>query len=150
MTLVKFKNAKPVDRFTGIPSIFSDFFSDFVNEEVLPRNVFKSLPAVNISELPESYRVELAAPGMSKGDFKIEVENGVLTIKAEKKEEKQDENSKYTRKEFSYTSFSRTFTMPDHVNTESISAEYVNGVLTLVLPKREEAKKKPVKEIAVS
>ena len=87
---------------------------------------------------------------MSKGDFKIEVENGVLTIKAEKKEEKQDENSKYTRKEFSYTSFSRTFTMPDHVNTESISAEYVNGVLTLVLPKREEAKKKPVKEIAVS
>ncbi len=68
----------------------------------------------------------------------------------EKKEEKQDENSKYTRKEFSYTSFSRTFTMPDHVNTESISAEYVNGVLTLVLPKREEAKKKPIKEIAVS
>ncbi len=150
MTLVKFKNARPIDRYTGIPSIFSDFFNDFINEDTLPRNVFKSIPAVNISETAEQYRLEIAAPGMSKGDFKIEVENGILSIHAEKKEEKTDENSKYTRKEFSYSTFSRTFTMPDHVNTEAISAEYLNGVLNLVLPKKDDAKKKVVKEIVIS
>lgn len=150
MTLVKFKNARPIDRYTGIPSIFSDFFNDFITEDSLSRNVFKSIPAVNISETPELYRLEIAAPGMSKSDFKIEVENGVLSIQAEKKEEKSDENSKYTRKEFSYSTFNRTFTMPEHVNTESIAAEYVNGVLNLVLPKKDDAKKKAVREIAIS
>lgn len=150
MTLVKFKNARPIDRYTGIPSIFSDFFNDFITEDSLSRNVFKSIPAVNISETPEHYRLEIAAPGMSKSDFKIEVENGVLSIQAEKKEEKSDENSKYTRKEFSYSTFNRSFTMPEHVNTESIAAEYVNGVLNLVLPKKDEAKKKAVREIAIS
>ncbi|HRH66133.1 MAG TPA: Hsp20/alpha crystallin family protein [Bacteroidia bacterium] len=149
MTLVKFRNAKPADRLAGFPSIFSDFFNDFVNEDMLPHNVFKSVPAVNISEQPDLYRVELAAPGMKKEDFKINVENGLMTIRAEKKEEKADENSKFTRKEFSYSSFSRTFTLPEHVNTENITAEYVNGVLTLSLPKKEEVKKNPVKEISV-
>ncbi|HNP99197.1 MAG TPA: Hsp20/alpha crystallin family protein [Bacteroidia bacterium] len=149
MTLVKFRNAKPVDRYTGIPSIFSDFFGDFIQDEIFPRNVFKSVPAVNISEQADLYRVELAVPGMNKTDFKISAENGVLTIVGEKQEEKTDDQKKFTRKEFSYSSFSRTFTMPDHVNADGISAEYVNGVLTLVLPKKDEAKKKEAKEISI-
>ena len=88
MTLVKFKNARPIDRYTGIPSIFSDFFNDFITEDSLSRNVFKSIPAVNISETPEHYRLEIAAPGMSKSDFKIEVENGCLLYTSDAADER--------------------------------------------------------------
>lgn len=151
MTLIKFKNTPSLfDRYSTMPSVFSDFFNDFMNEEVVPRNVFKSVPAVNISETPDHFHIELAAPGMKKEDFKIQVENGVLSIGAEKKEEKQEGDAKYTRKEFSYTSFSRSFTMPEHVNPEGILAEYTNGVLKLDLPKKDELKKKPVREIPVN
>ncbi|MCC7232707.1 MAG: Hsp20/alpha crystallin family protein [Bacteroidia bacterium] len=149
MTLVKFKNPGAMTRFVG-PSMFSDFFSDFFNDEVMPRDAFKSMPAVNISETPDQYKVELAAPGMEKSDFHVEVENGVLTISAEKKNEKKDSNDRFTRKEFSYTSFTRSFTMPDHVAADNISAGYNNGVLSLSLPKKEDAKKKPTRQIAIS
>ena len=150
MTLIQFKNNKNVDRFPRVPSVFGDFFNDFLNEELIGKNPFKSVPAVNISETPEKYLVELAAPGMEKSDFKVEVENGTLTITAEKKNETKEETSKFTRKEFSYSTFSRTFTMPDHVATEQISAEYINGVLKLTLPKKVEAKTKAVREVVIS
>ena len=78
---------------------------------------------------------------MKKEDFKLAVENNILSISSEKKEESKQENERYTRKEFSYSSFSRSFTMPEHVDTEAISAEYTNGVLKLTLPKKDEAKK---------
>ena len=87
---------------------------------------------------------------MKKEDFKLAVENNVLSISSEKKEESKQENERYTRKEFSYSSFSRSFTMPEHVDTEAISAEYTNGVLKLTLPKKDEAKKKAVREISIS
>ena len=108
------------------------------------------MPAVNIHESENEFAVELAAPGMKKSDFKIEVENGVLTVSAEKESEMNEEKNNYTRKEFSYSSFKRSFTMPDSVNTEQISATYQDGVLTLGLPKKEESKAKPVKSIKVS
>jgi HSP20 family protein len=152
MTLVQFKNKNNGNgnRLPSLPTFFGDFFNDFINDELVGRNVFKSVPAVNISENENGYAVELAAPGMNKDDFKLAVDNNVLSISAEKKEENKEENERYTRKEFSYSSFSRSFTMPEHVNAEGISAEYTNGVLKLMLPKKEEAKKKPVREIKIS
>ena len=146
MTFIKLKNN--TDRFP-FPS-FNEFFNDYLNTDLVAKNVFKSVPAVNISETTEGFSVELAAPGMNKEDFKIEVENGTLKISSEKKQESNVENKKFTRKEFSYSSFSRTFNLPEQVNTEAISASYENGVLKLQLPKRDEAKQKPVHQITVS
>ncbi len=148
MTLIKF-NGSNNQRLPYFPTI-GELFNDFMNSDLVSKDVFKSVPAVNISENPEGFILELAAPGMTKNDFKIEVEKGVLSISAEKKDEKIDENSKFTRKEFSYSTFKRTFTLPEQVNTESISAGYESGVLKIQLPKREEAKQKPVREITVS
>ncbi len=150
MTLVQLKNNNVFRKEGMVPSILTDFFSDYFNGDVSPRFAQASVPAVNINESENEFKVELAAPGMSKPDFHIEVENGLLTISAEKKEEKKEENVQYTRKEFSYSSFKRSFTLPESVNPENISAAYENGVLVLTLPKKEESKVKPVKEIKVS
>ena len=146
MTLIKWKNnlTNPATQNT-----FSDFFNDFFNDSLMSRDYFKSVPAVNISERQNDYLIEMAAPGFAKEDFKVNVDNDVLTISAEKKNEKKDENSRYTRKEFQYSSFSRTFTMPEHVEAEKIGAEYKEGVLSLMLPKKEEAKVKPAREIKI-
>jgi len=147
MTLIKWKNnlTNPATQNT-----FSDFFNDFFNDSLMSRDYFKSVPAVNISERANDYFIEMAAPGFAKEDFKLNVDNEVLTISAEKKNEKKDENSRFTRKEFQYSSFSRTFTMPEHVEADKIGAEYKDGVLALTLPKKEEAKVKPVREIKIS
>jgi HSP20 family protein len=116
----------------------------------LQKDLFKSVPAVNILERKDDFIIELAVPGMNKNDFKLEVDKGVLSISAEKKEEVKDENERFTRKEFSYTSFKRSFSLPEHVNTENITAEYKDGVLMMVLPKKEEAKAKASREIKIS
>jgi len=89
-------------------------------------------------------------PGLDKSDFKVEVENGILSIGAEKKTESKEETTRFTRKEFSYSSFSRSFTLPEHVKAENITAEYTNGVLKLSIPKKEEAKQKAAHEIKIS
>ncbi|MDX2246436.1 MAG: Hsp20/alpha crystallin family protein [Bacteroidia bacterium] len=110
------------------------------------------LPAVNIKETPENFLLELAAPGMSKDDFKVNLENNVLTISSSKenKHEETNEDGAYTRREFSYSSFSRSFRLPEMVNSEKIEAKYTDGVLYLTLPKREEAKLKAPKEIEIA
>ena len=105
---------------------------------------------MNISDRANDFLIEMAAPGFSKEDFKVNIENEVLTISAEKKNEKKDENSRYTRKEFQYSTFTRTFTMPENVEADKIGAEYKEGVLSLTLPKKEEAKVKPAREIKIS
>ena len=108
------------------------------------------VPAVNIMESPKEFKFTLSAPGMKKSDFKIHVENDVLTISAEKKEESKEEKENYTRREFFYGSFKRSFNLPEGVNGEKIDAHYENGILALTLPKKEEfMKKSKVKEIAV-
>ena len=151
MTLIKFKNNGNVtERFPLMPTVFGDFFNDFLNSDVTPRDILSYVPAVNIMEGNSEFSIEVAAPGIEKEDFRISVENGMLTISAEKKEETQDENKRFTRKEFSYQSFKRTFSLPEHVETDKIEATHKNGVLTLVLPKKEEARKKALKEIKVS
>jgi len=108
-----------------------------------------NVPAVNIKETDTSFGIELAAPGKKKEDFNIEIDHNVLTISSEEKTEKQETEGKYTRKEFSYSSFRRAFTLPETVNTESINATYENGVLYVALPKREEALPKPKRLIEI-
>lgn len=149
MTLVQLKN-KGLNRPTTSPSFLGDFFNNFINDEVMGKDLFKTAPAVNISETVDKFNVELAAPGLDKSDFKVEVENGILSIGAEKKTESKEETTRFTRKEFSYSSFSRSFTLPEHVKAENITAEYTNGVLKLSIPKKEEAKQKAAHEIKIS
>jgi len=104
---------------------------------------------VNISENKERFDVTIAAPGMKKDDFNIDVDGNTLTISAETREEKEEKENRYTRKEYSYSSFSRSFSLPDGVNKDKIDASYDNGILKLSLPKTEEAKKAASKHISV-
>ena len=131
------------------------FFEDFFNKPLL--DLFDDLasrranvPAVNITERKDDYLVSMAAPGLKKEDFKIDVEGNLLTISSEKEEEKQETDEKYTRQEYSCSSFERSFTLPAEANKDKIDARYQDGVLTCVLPKKEEAKKMAIsKQIAV-
>lgn len=135
-----------------MPSFFEDFFNkpllDLFDGGLSYRMM--NVPAVNITERKDDYLVSMAAPGLKKEDFKIDVEGNLLTISSEKGEEKEEKEERYTRQEYSYSSFERSFTLPDEINKDKIDAHYKDGVLELVLPKKEEAKKMAVsKQIAV-
>jgi HSP20 family protein len=149
MTLIKFKKDNGAESYMERFPQFTEMFNDFFNAWPLDarRN---TVPAVNISETNDHFRIEVAAPGMNKEDFKLSVDNDVLTISAEKKEEKNEKEARYTRKEFSYVSFSRSFNMPETVDAEKIEASYQNGVMAITLPKKEEAKPRAPREIKVS
>lgn len=116
------------------------------------QNFNANVPAVNIKETDTNFGIELAAPGKTKEDFNIEIDHNVLTISSEEKNEKEekDNQGKYTRREFSYSSFRRAFTLPESVNSDSINATYENGVLHVTLPKREEALPKPKRMIEIA
>lgn len=146
MTQVKSKN----ESFT--PTVFGDIFDNakFFGKNWLEKEFGQLFPAVNIKESNKNFCLEIAAPGFKKEDIKVSVENDVLTISAETKEEKNEETKKFTRKEFTYNSFSRSFTLPENINTESIDAKYENGILNLSIPKREESKTLPKKDIKVA
>ena len=137
-----------------LPMLFDDFFNrDIFNWGT---NNFSdtntTIPAVNIKETSENYEVEVAAPGMSKSDFKVELDGNMLTISSEKSSERMnDENEKYSRREFSYQSFQRTFNLPKEVvDIENIQAKYEDGLLHLMIPKKEEVRKKPPRQIEIS
>jgi len=135
-----------------VPSIWNNFFNDdLFNCERNFASTDNSLPAVNIKETPDTFLVEMAAPGMEKKDFKIELDGSALTISSEKQNESEEkEGENYNRKEFSYQSFYRTFNLPKEVvNADKIKAKYENGLLRLEIPKRDEAKQKPVRLIDV-
>ena len=132
MNLIRF-NQHPV-------SLLSELMEDF------DRNLFSSqrpqqpmLPAVNIRENEEGFVLEMAAPGMQKSDFKINLDNNVLTLSSEKLEEKEESNERYSRREFNYGSFTRSFSLPKTINLDKIKADYKDGILSVSLPKREEA-----------
>ena len=150
MSLVK-RNKSLLD---NMPDFFNDAFgSDFFNWGMRNHSTTNtSIPAVNISETADSFRVEMAAPGMDKSDFKIELDNNVLTISSEKQNSNEvKEDERYTRREFSYQSFQRTFHLPKEVvDTEGIEARYQNGLLQLNIPKREEVKQRPPRKIEIS
>jgi len=128
--------------------MLSDIFDDLERRFYSPFRNDGFIPAANIKENEKSFDIEIAVPGMKKEDFKINLENNVLTISSEKEEEKNEEKKNYTRKEFVYGSFSRSFTLPKIVETEQINAVYENGILNIQLPKKEEAKVS--KEIAIA
>lgn len=138
----------------SLPSLFSNFLRgdmwDWMNSNFSSGN--STLPAINIKETENEYILEVAAPGMKKEDFKIRMENGMLTIYSEKQEEieNQDKKGAYSRREFNYQSFQRSFSIPeDMVDGENIQARYHDGILDIRLPKKEEVKPKPAREISI-
>lgn len=143
MTLVKF-NGRPVVK-------YDNPFSDLFNFPSLfsETNGVSGSPAANIYETPEAYHVELNAPGRNKEDFKVNVDKDLLTVSFEKKEETKTENGKSIRREFSYNSFKRSFSLDETVDTTKIQAKYENGILKIELPKKEDVKVEP-KQIAIN
>jgi HSP20 family protein len=128
---------------------FNEFlrpWSDWFNEPAWERAL--SMPAVNISETDKSYNLSVAAPGLKKEDFNVAVDGNILTISSEKEKSTEDKGEDYSRREYNYSSFSRSFTLPEEVKQDAIEAEYKNGELLLTLPKRE-AEKKATTKVAI-
>ncbi|GGH13934.1 Hsp20/alpha crystallin family protein [Sphingobacterium alkalisoli] len=118
-----------------VNSVFDNLFNDsFITDRLVTR-----VPAVNITETQEAFSIELAAPGLQKSDFKINVDKNIISISVEKKEDNEVEDKLYSKKEYSYTSFTRSFTLPDTVNYSNIDATYKEGVLHVKIGKKEEA-----------
>lgn len=127
-----------------MPTFFDDFFRPW--NEWFDDGYTRTgrVPAVNICEVEDSFKLTLAVPGMKKSDFEIDVDGNQLMISCSKEESQSEKEARYTRKEYSYYSFERTFTLPDEINRERIDASYDNGILTVQLPKKEEAKRQQV------
>lgn len=145
MTLVKFSNG---NRSTALNPWIGEVFDNFLNDTFLSDRMISRVPAVNISESEGNYHIELAAPGLKKEDFKINLDKNVLSISAEQEVEEKEEKKNYSRREYSYNSFVRSFNLPDSVDQSNIEAEYHNGVLKINVAKREEAKYQS-REIAI-
>lgn len=134
----------------SMPSLMNDFFNDDLFE-----NFFGIIPAVknpatvNIIEDKNNFRLEVAAPGLDKEDFKIDLHNDVLTISAEKKVENENKDEKFLRREFSYCNFKRSFSLPEYVDVEKIEAHHKNGILNVIIPKKEEAKEREPRSIKI-
>ena len=142
MTMVKLHS--PVQK--NINNFFDEFFNELPAFGKTVNNLFS--PAVNIVETPDAYHLELNAPGRNKEDFQISVDKGLLTISYGKKEEAKNEDVKVVRREFSFQSFKRSFTVDEKINAEAIQAKYENGLLKLLLPKKAE-QQQPVKTITI-
>lgn len=127
-------------------SLLSDFFDDDRFTSPLLRG---SMPAVNVKETDKSFEVEVAAPGFNKKDFNISVDNGLLTVSAANRQEKEKKEDNYTRREFGYTSFSRSFNLPVNTNEEDIQAKYEDGVLKLSIAKKDQPEAKSKKAIEI-
>ena len=146
MTLVKFNNGQ---RKHAVAPRFIDVFDSIFSDQVFNAGAPASkTPAVNITESETGFDIELAVPGLKKEDFKISVDKSLLTVAAEVKQEEVAEGKNYTKKEFSYNSFSRSFTLPETVDQNNIDAAYTDGILKLSIAKKEEAKLQ-AREIAV-
>jgi HSP20 family protein len=145
MALVRFSNQHPslFDRFLN-----NDLF-DWSSSNYSTTNT--TLPSVNIKESSDDFEVEVAAPGLGKNDFRIELNHDLLTISSEKElENETKEDQIFSLREFSYQSFSRSFTLPNTADSEKIGATYENGILRIVIPKKEEARPKPARQISIA
>lgn len=131
---------------SSVDQFLNDAFSNWRNE----MNEANRIPRVNVAETDEDFLVEMAAPGMKRDDFHIELDNDQLVISAEVENSREDKNSSYTRREFSYESFRRSFYLPNSVESNKIQAKYEDGLLRLLIPKKEEAKRRPPKTIKIS
>ena len=136
MTLVKFNNKANNTLMPGFNDVFDSIFNDtFFSDRLVAR-----VPAVNISESENNYHVELAAPGLKKEDFKLNLERNQLSISVEQSADHQDNQKNYSKREYSYSSFVRSFTLPESADHANIEASYTNGILRIDIAKREEAK----------
>jgi len=143
MTLVKFNN-RTRNTAPYFNNVFDSLFSEALNKNLTVNKV----PGVNILETEKDYKIELAAPGLTKEDFQINLKKDTLSVWVEKKETETEVKKDYTRREFEYSSFARSFVLPESVNAESITAEYVNGILNITIGK--DNAKSQSKEIKVS
>ena len=142
----------------GFPSLLTNFFGGSwfdrdlidVESDLFASRLGMNVPTANVTETPKEYKVELAAPGLDRKDFKVEVQHHTLTISAEKEEEKNEKDAGYSRREYSFNSFSRSFTLPDNIRDGDIDAKYENGILRIVIPKEKETPAKPAHKIEVA
>ena len=139
---------KSLQRNHSVDPWLNDVFDTFFRDNGLRKSFSNQTPSVYIVEKENGYAVALATHGLKKEDFNISIDKNILTVSAEKKTEKEVEDKKYSKREFNYTSFSRSFTLPDTINNEDVDAKYDNGVLTISLNKKEEVDTK--KTIAIS
>ena len=134
----------------NMPNLVDFFFGDDLLSNFFDNANAGTVPAVNIVESKDDYQIELAAPGLEKKDFKVDLNNNMLTISSEKEQKNEVEGEKIIRREFSYTAFKRSFTLPDSADGDKIKAAYNEGILKISIPKREEAKEQPVRQISIS
>jgi HSP20 family protein len=134
----------------NMPNLVDFFFGDDLLSNFFDNANAGTVPAVNIVESKDDYQIELAAPGLEKKDFKVDLNNNMLTISSEKEQKNEVEGEKIMRREFSYTAFKRSFTLPDSADGDKIKAAYNEGILKISIPKREEAKEKPARQISIS
>jgi HSP20 family protein len=135
MSIVKYDPFAPA---RGFKNLFDDFFNRNLGD-YFGNDFTTSTPSVNVVEQNDQFRIEVAAPGLDKQDFEVSVDKGYLNISAKRENQMETKDERYTRREFNYTSFQRSFRLPDHVNAEQIGANYDKGVLSITLPKREVA-----------
>ena len=140
MTLIKWQHRNPLSDM--VSNIFDNDLGDFFGKRLTD-------PAANIIEQEDGFYLEIAAPGLTKEDFKINLENNIMTISSEIEDQKREEGKNYTRKEFYYGSFSRSFTLPKTIDLDKIKAEYEQGILKIALPKKDEARVEMKKEIRI-
>lgn len=136
MSLIKFSNP----RRSQFSPAFGDLFETVFNDSLVSDRMMSKVPAVNISESKDHYCIDLAAPGLKKEDFKIELDKNILTVSVEHKAEEKTEGKLYSKREFSYKSFSRAFALPESADDSAIEAEYTDGVLAIHVAKKEQTK----------
>lgn len=141
MAIIRWHQKNPLSDI--VSNFFDADYNDFFGKRAYD-------PSANIIEKAEGFELEIAAPGLQRDDFKIDLENTILTVSSEMEDAKREEGKNYTRKEFYYGSFARSFTLPKSVDTDKIKAEYKDGILRIELPKRAEAKLEAKKEIKIS
>ena len=132
-----------------VPAYWDDFFNDNFFNQLNSKNSNENRPAVNVAENDGGYTIEVAAPGIDRKAFNLEIENDVLTISTEKKDSKEEQKQSYLRREFNYQSFKRSFQLPETIDQEQINASHNAGILTLILPKKEEVVQEAPRQIEV-
>ena len=137
-------------RRSTLPSLVDEFFGDDLISRFFDDSESLTIPSVNIKEGKDEYTIDVAAPGFDKKDFKIDLNNNVLEISSEKEVKEDKDDERIMRREFRYSSFKRLFTLPDTADIDKIKASYKDGILNIIIPKKEEAKVKPVRQISIS
>ncbi|WMJ73019.1 Hsp20/alpha crystallin family protein [Cytophagaceae bacterium ABcell3] len=134
------------------PTVLSGMLDDFFNDrfKAAGQDMVLSSPAINVKENGDSFKVEMAAPGLNKEDFRLDVKDNILSVFVQKEEKHEEEDERFTRREFSYSSFERSFNLPENTNVEKIDATYKDGLLCINIPKTQKEEKKEAKKIQVS